>query len=162
MSKLQTQYTRSEFPGVDCGPTMTKQSFKDECDINLIMKRYSKSGVLNHLNKYEGRYGDFGDGLDFQSAMGHVIKAQDMFDELPAHVRKRFANSPAEFLDFVSDPVNSEEMVKLGLATLRPVQPPVSEAPRKGTFVSDDDASPRPARKDFKSRRATPDEDDDR
>ena len=39
--------------------SMTKQSFADECDINNIMKRYIKDGVVNHLNTYQGNYGDF-------------------------------------------------------------------------------------------------------
>lgn len=98
------------------GPSMTHQSMKDETDMNRIMEKWAKTGVLEHRNTYEGQYGDFMNAPeDYHSAMNAVIEAQDMFSELPANVRKRFANDPGLFLDFVSDPKNRDEMKELGL-----------------------------------------------
>lgn len=42
---------------------------------------------------------------------------------MPSEVRKRFGNNPGVFMDFVSNPDNKEELVKLGLA----VKPKVVE-----------------------------------
>lgn len=92
----------------------TKQSFKAECDINNIMAKFQRTGVLEFANKHQPAYGDVS-GMDFQSAMDTVIQAQQMFDELPSSVRKRFHNNPAELLDFVGDEQNREEAIKLGL-----------------------------------------------
>ena len=61
------------------------------------------------------QYGDFVDIPDFQSAMNAVIGAQRSFDALPANVRKRFANSPQALMEFMSDPENRDEAVRLGL-----------------------------------------------
>ena len=98
----------------DFGEDMAKQSMKDECDINQIMARYIKTGVLEHVRTYSPEYG-YATGLDFKEAMDLVVGAQAMFSELPSAIRKRFANDPAQFLDFVSNPDNVEELRKLGL-----------------------------------------------
>jgi len=40
---------------------MTKQSHTDECNINLIMKRFERTGVLEHVTTYAPQWGDFSD-----------------------------------------------------------------------------------------------------
>ncbi len=92
----------------------TKQSFKDECDINLIMAKYQKTGALAHFNKFSASYG-FATSEDFASAMRTVTIAQDMFDGLPSSIRNRFANDPSQFLEFVQGADNREEAIELGL-----------------------------------------------
>lgn len=101
------------------GTGRTKQSFKAECDINQILARYLKTGVLEHLQKHEARYGDV-TGIEYQSAMQLVAGAQTMFNELPSRIRDRFNNDPSEFLAFVSDKNNIEEARELGLASPQP------------------------------------------
>lgn len=114
----------------------TQQSFKDDVDINLIMRRFERTGMIDHLNEYKGQYGDFLDvPQSFHEAMDQVIAAEGMFMTIPAKVRARFHNDPGEFLAFVSDPANADEMYELGLAK-RPVaddvQPERSEPPEAG------------------------------
>ena len=92
----------------------TKQSFKDECDINNIMAKYQKTGAIAHVNKHGAQYG-FATSQDFASAMRTVTVAQEMFDGLPSSIRNRFSNNPASFLDFVQDADNKEEGIALGL-----------------------------------------------
>lgn len=95
----------------------TQQHFKEECDVNLIMKRFERTGVLDHLSQFEGKYGDFLDvPQDYHSAVNQVIAAQDMFMTLPGAVRALFENDPGKFLAFVDDPANHDRMVELGLA----------------------------------------------
>lgn len=96
-------------------PSKTKQSFRDECDINNIMKRYEKDGLIAHVNRYSGQYGDFGDAPLFQDAMNKVIAAEEMFMSLPAAVRTRFKNDPGAFIAFATDEKNRDEMKRLGL-----------------------------------------------
>ena len=117
-------------------PSRTKQSFKDECDINLIMKRFKRVMNADFLQKFNGfvggQFGDFSEVTDYRSALDQVRQAQGVFEALPAIVRKRFDNDPALFLDFCHDPKNSDELVALGLATKggpiqdAPSQPPLS------------------------------------
>lgn len=99
-----------------------KQSMRDECDINRIMSKFQKTGVINHVARYQGRYGE-ATSMDYRECLETVKRAQDMFADLPAKARKRFGNDPAEFLAFVSDPENVEEMRALGLANAAPAKP---------------------------------------
>lgn len=92
----------------------TKQSAKDECDINQIMARYMKTGVLDFANKHQPQYADVA-GIDFQSCLDQIQQATAMFMDLPSKLRERFNNDPGRFVDFVSDPDNLPEMRSLGL-----------------------------------------------
>ena len=95
------------------GLSRTKQSFKNECDVNNILKNYNKTGVMPE-NFNPGEYRDL-DGTDYQEYMRTVASANSMFEELPSALRKRFKNDPAQLLSFVHDDKNVDEAHKLGL-----------------------------------------------
>lgn len=107
----------------------TKQSFKDECDINQIMSRYQKTGILEFVAKHAAQYGDC-TGIDYQEGMQILTQAKSMFAELPSSIRTQFHNDPGEFLDFVNDPENRAEMREMGL--LKP-EPEVATPPAPST-----------------------------
>lgn len=92
----------------------TKQEFKMECDINEVIRRWTKTGILPPPRAPE-KYGDFTEVNDYQSAINHVKEADQAFSELPAHMRSRFNNSPAELLEFLQDDANGPEAVELGI-----------------------------------------------
>lgn len=94
--------------------SMTKQSFADESEINNIMAKYEKTGLIEHV-KNHGGYSDMPAPLDYQEALQLTIDAQLSFDELPAQVRREFNNNPFDFLAFVENPANVERMAELGL-----------------------------------------------
>lgn len=118
-----------------------KQSFKDECDINNIMRRFQRTGVLTHVAKYSPMYGDF-PAMDYRESMDRLIEADRMFSELPAKLRKRFHNSPQEFLEFVQDSENLDEMVKLGLVKPAPAKPEPAGAPAPSSSSGGQGAEP--------------------
>lgn len=103
----------------------TKQSFKAESDINHIMARFQKTGVIAFQQRFAPTYGDVS-GADFQRAMQVVARSKSMFAELPAHLRDRFNNDPKQFLDFVQNDANRPEAEKLGL--LKPGNPATVES----------------------------------
>jgi len=87
----------------------TKQSFRDETDINKILHRAQKAGTLSHLEKYEGTYGDFSN-FDFLEAQINLTAGREVFDALPSELRNEFKQSPAAFFDFVNDPANKDDL----------------------------------------------------
>lgn len=106
--------------------SLTKQAFKEDCDINHIFKKWKKDGILNHVNRYQGRYEDVSSFQSYEDSLNTIARAEEAFSTLPADIRKRFDNDPGVFLEFVENPNNLDEMVKLGLAVAKPV---VEESP---------------------------------
>lgn len=103
-------------PKSEAGRSKVKAAFAGECDINVIMRRAIKSGVMpvDVLDR-EPVFGDFSDIGDFHAVQNRLIACQESFLTLPADVRERFDNDPAKLLAFVSDVANKDEAVKLGL-----------------------------------------------
>lgn len=114
----------------DMGVSRTKQSFKKECDINVLMARYVRNGVLPQ-NVGNARYGDFMEAPDFLEGQRLIKDAEAQFMALPAKVRDRFKNDTAKFLEFVADTKNYDEARSLGLLKDEPppAAPPVVVAP---------------------------------
>lgn len=95
-----------------------QQSFAAEVDINTIVKRFGLTGQLPESVRVPLPE-DFYDILDFHSAMNVVRQGEEAFAQMPAAVRARFSNDPGEFLDFVNNPENTEEAIRLGIANRR-------------------------------------------
>jgi len=104
----------------------TKQEFKNECDINVIMAQYQYTGEIPNLNTVQPVYSDC-TGLDYMDHMNKIVEANNLFADLPSKIRNRFNNDPALFLDFVHDENNVPELRNMGL--LRPVLPVVTPPP---------------------------------
>lgn len=105
------QFTSQSFKGAI---SLTKQSFKDDCDINHIIDKYQSTGILEHTRKSIPQYLDV-EPVDYLSAMNTVISAQNLFKSLPASLRKDCDNDPAKFLKYVQDPKNKDNLIALGL-----------------------------------------------
>lgn len=125
-AKFKTPYNTSEKDnGISFNtPSLTKQCFKDETDINNIMRKFETTGILPENMRGPGQYGDYSELPSYQESLQVVLDAEERFMQLPAKVRKRFRNDPAELIDFCSNPANLDEMYNLGLAE-RPTQEPV-------------------------------------
>ncbi len=132
-------------------PGRARQSMRDECDINKIMAKYQKTGAIDHFSRHAPQY-DFADSIEFHDAMNIVTEGNRMFADLPSSLRSRFEN-PGEFLDFVQDEGNAEEMVELGLRAPRTASetrrdaakaesPPGGEAPVAPSSEAPAEAAP--------------------
>jgi len=104
-------------------PSLTKQASQDECDINILMAKYEKDQILDHLNEHQGSYGDFIAVPEYHDALNQIHAANDAFNSLPASIRSKFNNDPALFLDFAQDDRNHDQMVKMGLVKALPATP---------------------------------------
>lgn len=124
--KLRTQFPEnydtnkvSDETGLDTGTEGgAKQSFKDECDINVILKRFGLGYELPESTRIP-QAADFSDVVDFHTAMNRIRAAQENFDAMPAHIRARFDNDPGKFHDYAIDEKNLEGLAELGLLNER-------------------------------------------
>jgi len=107
-------------------PSMTKQEFIRECDVNNVIKAYKTHGMLTHVNAKaaQGAYQDLPDSVDFQESLHIIMVAENAFMTLPAKVRDRFGQDPAEFLAFLNDPENADEARRLGILKPQEAPPP--------------------------------------
>lgn len=96
-------------------PTLTIQSEKDACDVNKIVERFKTTGIMTNVRKDSPMYGDFSNISDYQSAVIAMQNAEESFMSLPADIRKRFANDPGKLIEFLENPENRSEAIKLRL-----------------------------------------------
>lgn len=96
-------------------PSLTQQHFAEECDINSIVKRASEGALVTHVNARVGQYGDFSNIPDYQQAFAVVQRANALFMDMPWETREKFSNDPRRMVEFLQNPQNREEAVKLGL-----------------------------------------------
>ncbi|WNK14298.1 MAG: internal scaffolding protein [Microvirus sp.] len=108
--------------------TRAKQSFKEECDINTIVRRFGITGELP-VGVRMPSYGDFTGLSDMHTALNAIAQAREAFDAMPADVRRRFDNDPAKFVDFCDDEQNRPEAVRLGLVAAQVVDLAAGAAP---------------------------------
>jgi phage internal scaffolding protein len=114
MSFTAHQNKRIRVATVNELPSKTEQSHKDACDIHTIVDRAKRMGFVEHIAPYEGKYLDMPSGTDLLANMLVVREAEEMWQQIPSKVRNRFENDPAQFLDFMQDPRNYDEIGKLG------------------------------------------------
>lgn len=99
--KIRKPYDKSErYPHKTGGEPMTEQHHKKACDINNIIAKYAKTGLVDHINRHQGTYGD-ATGADFKAAQDLIAEQTSIFYELPAKVRTQFDNDPAQYLDLM-------------------------------------------------------------
>lgn len=96
-------------------PSRTQQHEKQNCDINFIMQKYQKHGIVTHVQKHQGFYADVTNLPDYQESLHVVMRANEMFMSLPSSIRSKFDNDPAAYLAFVSDPRNRDQLVEWGI-----------------------------------------------
>lgn len=119
---------------IDTGlESYTIQSGKDQCDINNIIRRYQRTGILEHINKSTADYIDLPDVSDYQASLNFLMQARDAFNQLPSTIRDEYDNDPGEFLAALGDPANHSHFVDLGIFKAPPTyqspqSPPVDPA----------------------------------
>lgn len=130
-----------EKPTVTCGPTLTEQHHKKDCDIHHIMKRFEETGIVNHVAKVQGRYENFLDAPNYQEAQNLIAEANSMFETVPARIRAKFANDPGQYVSFMTDPANIAEIQELGLdaSHLKPLAESVQQLEPNGDIPPEND-----------------------
>lgn len=101
-------------------PTRTQRQYKDQVNVNNIIKKFKKTGSITHLrNAQQGIYADLTLIPDYAEALMQVKHAQEAFEAIPADIRLKFNNDPNLLIDYLKDPKNKEEAIKHGLLVRR-------------------------------------------
>lgn len=115
--------------GVKCETeSRAVQSGKEDANINVIVKRFLKTGVMPQRLSVAALTG-FVTPLEYRDAMDRVVEAKERFASLPAVVRKRFENDPAQLLAACQDPSRVAELRELGILEPEPRPPAAPPVP---------------------------------
>jgi len=114
-------------PKVESSVSRTKQSMRDEVDINVIVARARKGHAITHVARGMPAFMDVSEVGDYKSALDMLRAADAFFEALPAKVRESFDNDPAIFLDSVDTVEGRARLEKAGLIPPIPVAVPVPE-----------------------------------
>lgn len=118
----------SDESGLRCEDiSLTQQQFKDDSDPNKIMEIFARDpNSAEGLFRAGGapQFGDFTSSVDYHTSLNRVRNAQAAFDSMPAKLRNRFDNDPAQLLAFINDSKNYDEAFQLGLVKERPQAKP--------------------------------------
>ena len=125
-------------------PSMTCQQFAGEADVNYLIDRYKRTGSyydpMSAVNGAPPRiptFADISDLSDMQTSLETVFRAQEIFAALPAVLRERWNNNPAELVAYASDPAHEAELVKCGVLQGRLNETPEeSSGPRGPSDIS--------------------------
>lgn len=79
---------------------LTNQAFKKTCDINAILSRFRKTGVLDHVSKYEPQYGELSN-IDIETAFNNIKEAEEIFGRLPKNIQDNFHNKAENFFAYM-------------------------------------------------------------
>lgn len=94
--------------------SLTQQHFAKDADINEIARRFGLTEIpLGALDP--SLFRDTTNDPDLATILNQHREARDYFMALPAKLKLRFHNSPSELWNFIADPDNAEEAVRLGL-----------------------------------------------
>lgn len=115
--------------------SLSQQNFRDSCNVNKIIKRYSQTHGVDLMrgdpNLIGGVFGDFSSVPDLRVALERVKRAEAIFEALPLNVRHEFNHDVARFADYAFDPANRSRLCELGLI---PKDPPVQDAVNQASF----------------------------
>lgn len=115
-------FKRPRSRGATYGPEETKvdQVGDGYTNVNDIMKRFDRMPTAEELHAAGltaggGFYADFINAPDFEEALQISNAAKAQFAMLPASWRAHFNHNPSEFLAFVTDPKNGDQLIQMGL-----------------------------------------------
>lgn len=122
MVEFYTRYNPPKSPISDSSqPSLTQQEFKESCDINNILAKFSVQAQALGVDpsllmpQDQGVYGDFSQLDDFQTAQNKIAFLNDQFSNLPSHVRRKFGDNLNNFIAAISDPSRVDELGELGV-----------------------------------------------
>ena len=120
----------SDASGLHCkDPTLAQQQFKEESDINEIMRRFGITGEMPQSFTMPTSQDYSNTVNDYQTALNIIREADESFAELPPEIRAEFRNDPQELLAFLEDDKNLAEGIRRGLINKPPETPPEAPTP---------------------------------
>lgn len=124
----------------------TQQQFKDECDMNRIVKNAMRGVQPRFMARGVPQYGDFSNVKDLGQAYELIQRAEEGFMALPAELRRELHNDPRLLQHITADQVK-----RYGLGKVKAAE---SEAEAPPSPASSEPKAPNPPSTPPKSKKA--------
>lgn len=106
-------YDALSTPGVTfTEKSLTQQHFKDDCDVNIILERFLRTGEVPTSQGIPS-FQDVSDFADFRELQDAMSDARVYFDSLPARVRARYNNDVTMFYETLNTQQGYNDFVSL-------------------------------------------------
>lgn len=89
---------------------VTEQSQKDLCDINCIIAHFPQKVIASKMAQNELQFADVTES-DYQKAFNLVKDTERQFMLLPAEVRRRFNNTPGQYMAYLAQPTAAADTI---------------------------------------------------
>lgn len=111
------------------GESLTQQNFQPETDIQNIIRKHDRTGLISHVQRGIADYGDYSEINEYRESLDMVNAANESFGQLPSDIRASFQNDAGKFFEFATNPANQAELVQMGLAPPPKPEPPFEAEP---------------------------------
>lgn len=139
--KVRTRFDRLRRVVVEATPpekSLTQQQFKDECDMNRIVKNALRGVAPRFQTQGVPQYGEFADiPVDLTEVYNVVARAEESFNTLPAGLRAELGNDPSRFNELTREQAERYKLLKAHQEPPMsddppPASPPPKAAPKAG------------------------------
>lgn len=83
-----------------CDPSLTEQTHKNACDINTIVNKFIKTGIMPQNIGPDPQYG-FAPNIDFKNALDIVKNTRREFDDLVDSEKALFDHNSDKYAEFL-------------------------------------------------------------
>lgn len=91
---------------------LTQQQFKDECDMNRIVRNAQRGIPPRYLAQGVPQYGDFDVNVDLTAAYNTVARAEEAFSSLPSALRAELGNDPMRFTEITEEQARRFKLIR--------------------------------------------------
>lgn len=135
ISRVRSRWDRSRRTVILATPpekALTQQQFKDECDMNRIVKNAQRGVPPRFMTQGTPHYGDFSNVPDLTGMYEVIARAQEAFMSLPSGLRAELGNDPANINKLSADQIARYRLGKTVPAPQGDAQatPPASKEPK--------------------------------
>ena len=89
-------------------PSLTKQAFKDDCNLNLIVRRFTQTGQVPVAHQRPLHFGPE-EELDFHQAQLALARARSTFEILRPELQEKY-ESIEGIIEAVNDPARASQL----------------------------------------------------
>lgn len=111
-------------------PSMVQPEHEMDLEINNIMERYARTGYMP-VADIAPAFADLSVPMDFADAQDKVLRAQQLFIQLPIEIRDEFRTAQ-ELLNAFNSPRGVSKLEALGVLQKPVKNDPVDPAPQGG------------------------------